>query len=85
MTPNSNEPAFPAPISDVRCPAAGLTKREEFAKAIMAGMAAGNYWSDNFKTGELPEDRFQYLYSPAKIAVAAADALLVALAKEESP
>ena len=52
----------------------GLTKREYFAAMAMQGMAASNYWAENFN------DQIEsYMPAAMKVAVKAADALITAL------
>ncbi len=70
---NKNLPAHPIQV-DInpfeRAVCYGLTKREYFAGLAMQGMAASQYWAENFNNNE--DD----LKNMAYVAVKAADALL---------
>lgn len=86
--PNGDQSAFPvyklvnvpmlhgADQHDVLAQSVGLTKREEFAKAIAQGMAASPIWCENFGTKNDPIEQAM------RIAVSAADILLAELEKK---
>lgn len=66
-----NDPAFACPEGERNYHQSGITTRTYIATKIMAGMAASDYWSQNF------DDRKSELLAGAtKAAVAAADALI---------
>lgn len=69
----AKEPAFSYAAQEGAYNYQGLSKREYYAAQILQGMAASDYWAENFQQKE------NYLQMAAENAVAAADALIIAL------
>lgn len=76
-TPNDGGPAFPNVPSDPGYTKwdQGMTLRDWFAGQIVAGMAASQYWSENFQNMEVMLD-----YA-TRTAYAAADSMMKARSK----
>jgi hypothetical protein len=82
--PNDGGCAFPCNSANLGTKGAypadpGMSLRDYFAAAALQGMAAGNYWSDNFNNSK-PE----FLNSVAEVAYSAADAMLAARVQKDS-
>ena len=69
-----DKPAFPNSHPHA-AHAEGLTRRELFAAMAMQGMAAGNFWGENFC------HEADHMHLAAKMSVKAADALIAELEK----
>lgn len=86
-TPNDGGPAFPVPeifTEDgdiVPVGSSGLSLRDWFAGMALNGMAANESWSGAFATPEDTEYPENYLPEVARVAYAAADAMLKAREK----
>lgn len=85
MSNNANKQAFPVAASytddypQVLVRQGGLTKREYFAAMAMQGLAASNYWAENFTEKE------EHLSKAILISVKAADELLKQLEQTKTP